>query len=71
MIVFFSTAVSVLYYLGAMQFIIRNIARGLASVLGTSPAESLNAAGNIFLGQVRYCAGDLLMFSFCLLFPAV
>lgn len=52
-IVFFSTAVSVLYYLGAMQFIIRNIAKGLASVLGTSPAESLNAAGNIFLGQTE------------------
>ncbi|VDI31973.1 pyrimidine nucleoside transport protein [Mytilus galloprovincialis] len=50
-IVFFSTAVSILYYIGAMQFIIRNIAKGLATVLGTSPAESLNAAGNIFLGQ--------------------
>ncbi|XP_071158639.1 solute carrier family 28 member 3-like [Mytilus galloprovincialis] len=52
-IVFFSTAVSILYYLGAMQFIIRNIAKGLATVLGTSPAESLNAAGNIFLGQTE------------------
>lgn len=51
-IVFFSTTVSVLYYLGVMQFIIRNVAKGLAAALGTSPAESLNAAGNIFLGMV-------------------
>ncbi|XP_060066328.1 solute carrier family 28 member 3-like [Ylistrum balloti] len=50
-IVFFSTSVYVLYYLGVMQFIIRNIARFLAYALGTSPTESLNAAGNIFLGQ--------------------
>lgn len=50
-IVFFSTSVYVLYYLGVMQYIIRNIARFLAYALGTSPTESLNAAGNIFLGQ--------------------
>ena len=54
MIVFFSTIVSVLYYLGCMQFIIRYIARFLSYVLGTSPLESLNAAGNIFIGQVCY-----------------
>ncbi|XP_071158596.1 uncharacterized transporter HI_0519-like [Mytilus edulis] len=50
-IVFFSTAIAILYYLGVMQFIIKYIARGLAFALGTSPAESLNAAGNIFIGQ--------------------
>ncbi|KAK3109178.1 hypothetical protein FSP39_024723, partial [Pinctada imbricata] len=50
-IVFFSTAISILYYLGVMQFIIRNLARFMAAVMGTSPAESLNAAGNIFIGQ--------------------
>ena len=52
MIIFFSSAVSVLYYWGVMQFIIRYIARFLAWCLGTSPTESLNAAGNIFIGQV-------------------
>ncbi|XP_021374213.1 solute carrier family 28 member 3-like isoform X1 [Mizuhopecten yessoensis] len=52
-IVFFSTSVYILYYLGVMQFIIRNVARFLANALGTSPAESLNAAGNIFLGQTE------------------
>ena len=52
MIIFFSSAVSVLYYWGVMQFIIKYIARFLAWCLGTSPTESLNAAGNIFIGQV-------------------
>ena len=51
-IIFFSSAVSVLYYWGVMQFIIKYIARFLAWCLGTSPTESLNAAGNIFIGQV-------------------
>jgi len=40
--------------LGVMQFIIKYIARALAFALGTSPAESLNAAGNIFIGQVIF-----------------
>ena len=51
-IIFFSSAVSVLYYWGVMQFIIKYISRFLAWCLGTSPTESLNAAGNIFIGQV-------------------
>lgn len=46
---------SVCYYLGIMQFLIRNLARFIAGVMGTSPAESLNAAGNIFVGQVGAC----------------
>lgn len=44
--------ISILYYLGVMQFIVRNIGQALAFLLGTSPAESLNAAGNIFVGMV-------------------
>ncbi|KAL5007825.1 hypothetical protein ScPMuIL_016631 [Solemya velum] len=50
-VIYFSTAISILYYIGVMQFIIRNIARFMAKLLGTSAAESLNAAGNIFIGQ--------------------
>ncbi|KAL5007459.1 hypothetical protein ScPMuIL_016265 [Solemya velum] len=50
-VVYFSTAISILYYVGVMQFIISNIARVMAKLLGTSAAESLNAAGNIFIGQ--------------------
>ena len=52
MVIFFSTFVTMMYYVGFMQFIIRNVGRFLAFCLGTSPAESLNAAGNIFIGQV-------------------
>ncbi|KAL3831773.1 hypothetical protein ACJMK2_023480 [Sinanodonta woodiana] len=50
-IIFFSSIVSILYYLGVMQLIIRNLARFMAWIMQTSPAESLNAAGNIFIGQ--------------------
>ncbi|XP_052806042.1 solute carrier family 28 member 3-like [Mya arenaria] len=50
-VTFFSAFVSMLYYAGVMQFIIRHIARFLSFCLDTSPTESLNAAGNIFIGQ--------------------
>lgn len=51
-IVYFSSLISVLYYLGVMQSIIGVIGRFLAFCLDTSATESLNAAGNIFVGQV-------------------
>ncbi|XP_078321015.1 solute carrier family 28 member 3-like [Crassostrea virginica] len=53
LIIFFYAMISVLYYLGVMQFIVRNIGQALAFLLGTSPAESLNAAGNIFVGMTE------------------
>lgn len=53
LIIFFYAIISVLYYLGVMQFIVRNIGQALAFLLGTSPAESLNAAGNIFVGMTE------------------
>ena len=53
-IVFFSTVVSVLYYLGWIQVVIRKIAFIMQYTMGTTAAESLNAAGNIFIGQVTY-----------------
>ena len=52
-VIFFSTIVSVLYYLGAIQFVILKIAWVMQKTLGTTVAESVNAAGNIFIGQVR------------------
>lgn len=52
-IVFFSCAISVLYYVGAMQVVIGKIAWVMRVSLGTSAPESLCAAGNIFIGQVR------------------
>jgi CNT family concentrative nucleoside transporter len=52
-IVFFSSLISVLYYLGIMQMIIKVIGGGLSKLLGTSKAESMSAAANIFVGQTE------------------
>lgn len=52
-IIFFSSFISVLYYLGVMALIISKIAWLMQVTMGTSAAESLSAAGNIFVGQVK------------------
>lgn len=52
-IVFFSSLVSVLYYLGIMGWIIRVIGGALQSLLRTSKAESMSATANIFVGQTE------------------
>ncbi|CAG5116017.1 unnamed protein product, partial [Candidula unifasciata] len=52
-VVYFSTCVSILYYLGVMQVIIKYLGMFLCFCLGTSPTESVNAAANIFLGQTE------------------
>ncbi|XP_074647345.1 solute carrier family 28 member 3-like [Tubulanus polymorphus] len=50
-IVFFSTIINILYYLGWMQVIIQKVAWVMQTCMGTTAAESLNAAANIFIGQ--------------------
>jgi len=52
-IIFFSALMSVLYYLGIMQVVVKGIAWVMQKSLGTSGAETLSAAGNIFLGQTE------------------
>ena len=52
-VIFFSALISVLYYLGVMQWVIRILGGGLQKALGTSRAESLSAAANIFVGQTE------------------
>lgn len=52
-IIFFSSFISVLYYLGVMPLIISKIAWLMQVTMGTSAAESLSAAGNIFVGQTE------------------
>ncbi|MGO1329300.1 MAG: NupC/NupG family nucleoside CNT transporter, partial [Idiomarina loihiensis] len=52
-IVFFSSLISVLYYLGIMKWIIRILGGGLQKLLGTSRPESMSAAANIFVGQTE------------------
>ncbi|MCU0617567.1 MAG: hypothetical protein MUD17_10880, partial [Gemmatimonadaceae bacterium] len=44
---------SVMYYLGIMQLIVKGLAYVMQKTLGTSGAETLSASGNIFLGQTE------------------
>jgi concentrative nucleoside transporter, CNT family len=52
-IIFFSSLMSVLYYLGVMQVVVGAIARVMQYSLKTSGAETLSTAGNIFVGQTE------------------
>ena len=52
-IIFFSALISLLYHIGVMQVIIKLIGGGLQKLLGTSKAESMSAAANIFVGQTE------------------
>ena len=56
-VIFFSTFISMLYYLGVMQVLIKKIAIVMQILMGTTAGESLNAAGNIFIGQVNLFTG--------------
>ena len=49
-IIFFSALISVLYYIGVMQVVIKYVGGGLAKLLGTKRAESFSATANIFVG---------------------
>ena len=50
-IIFFSALISILYYLGVMQFVIKWVGGGIQKITGISKVESLCAAANIFVGQ--------------------
>ncbi len=50
LIVFFSSLIAVLYYLGIMQWVIRLLGGGLQKLLKTSKSESMAATANIFVG---------------------
>ncbi|MFC0560761.1 NupC/NupG family nucleoside CNT transporter [Halalkalibacter alkalisediminis] len=52
-IIFFSSLIAVLYYIGVMQWVIKLLGGALSKVLGTSKAESMSAAANIFVGQTE------------------
>lgn len=53
LIVFFSSFIAVLYYLGIMSLVIRVIGGGLQRLLGTSRTEAMSATANIFVGQTE------------------
>ncbi|EDW89444.1 solute carrier family 28 member 3 [Drosophila yakuba] len=50
-IFFFSFFISVLYYLGTMQWVVIKLGWILQQILGTTVCESVTAAANIFLGM--------------------
>ncbi len=52
-IIFFSSLMTLLYYLGVMQWIVKGFAWVMMRTMRTSGAETLSAAGNIFLGQTE------------------
>lgn len=52
-IVFVATLTSVLYYLGILQKAVKGMAWIMSKLLGTSGAESLSNAANIFVGQTE------------------
>jgi len=52
-IIFFSALMNLLYHLGIMQFMVRGTAWVMQRTMGTSGAESLSTAANIFVGQTE------------------
>ncbi|MGH9756104.1 MAG: NupC/NupG family nucleoside CNT transporter [Candidatus Acidiferrales bacterium] len=52
-IIFIAAVFAVLYYYGIMQFVIKQAARLMTSLMGASGAESLNVAASIFMGQTE------------------
>jgi concentrative nucleoside transporter, CNT family len=52
-IIFFSSLMTLLYYIGVMQLLVRGFAWIMVRTMGTSGAESLSAAGNVFVGQTE------------------
>ena len=52
-IIFFSSLMSILYYLGLIQKVVEAFAWVMQRTLGTSGSETLSAAANIFVGQTE------------------
>ncbi len=52
-IIVFSALSAIGYHLGILQFVVGIVARIMTRILGVSGAESLSAAGNVFLGQTE------------------
>ncbi len=52
-IIFFSSLMTVLYHVGVMQIAVKGVAFVMQRTMRTSGAETLSAAGNIFVGQTE------------------
>jgi concentrative nucleoside transporter, CNT family len=52
-IIFFSSFITVLYYLNVLQWVVKGFAWLMMRLMGTSGAESLSSSANIFVGQTE------------------
>ncbi len=52
-IIFVSSFFAILYYFGIIQFIVKILARSMMKIMGTSGAETLSSAANVFMGQTE------------------
>lgn len=52
-IIFFSSLMTVLYYLGIMQRVVAVVAWAMQRTMGTSGSETTSASANIFVGQTE------------------
>lgn len=52
-VIFFASLMSILYYLGVMQAVIRGMAWVMQKTLGTSGPESMAAAANVLVGHTE------------------
>lgn len=52
-IIFFSAVMSILYYFGIMQAIVKMMAKFMSWTMGTSGAETLSCSANVFIGQTE------------------
>ena len=57
-IIFFSALMSLLYHFGVMQRLVQAMAIVMQRTMGTSGAESMSTAANIFVGPTEAPAGD-------------
>ncbi len=52
-IIFFSALTAIAYHSGIMQYIVQGLAWVMSKTMGTSGAETLSAAANVFVGQTE------------------
>jgi CNT family concentrative nucleoside transporter len=52
-IIFVSSFFTLLYYFGVLQFVVKTTARVIMPLMGTSGAETLSSAANVFMGQTE------------------
>ena len=50
-VIFFASFIQMLYYLGAMQYVVKHVAKVMVFIMDTSGSESVVAASSPFVGQ--------------------